>query len=237
MVKGVGRPGRMKINTKINLLVVIIVAATIMLTLVLQTFKSQELAYYNLVEQVKTMDTHILKALIEEKKIGLTISTGEPVFISLDRAESSLEKIDPDLLGKESSYVSEISHLIELFRSSIQKIIKNNSLLAAGVIFSRSITKPLSLLVQATKSLGHGSFGSSTPSKATASLKQMSNPSREDEISVLTNNFISMENEIQDKIGQLKLSENNLGQIILCYYLSPHPPCRFQFPLIMPLYP
>jgi len=133
MVRGVDAVKKMipmlKINTKINLLVVAIVAATVIFTLLMQTLKSQELQHYTLVEQVKSMNSHILKALIEEKKIGFTNSPGEAIFISLDNAANVLGQIDPNLLGQQSSSVPRIFELIGRFRSSMLQLARNNAFL------------------------------------------------------------------------------------------------------------
>jgi len=118
----------MKINKKINLHIVIIVTATLIFTFFMQLLKSQELDYYNLVEQVKSMNAHVLKALVEEKKISVTDSNGGSVYIFLDKASNSLKNIDPDLLGKKKANLQKISDLIKQFQSSFRKRIGNNIL-------------------------------------------------------------------------------------------------------------
>ncbi len=118
----------MKINKKINLQIVIVISATLVFTFFMQQLKSQEVDYYNLVEQVKSMNGHMLKALVQEKKISVTDSDGESVYIFLDKAVESLKKIDLELLGEKKADLQKISNLIEQFRSSFKKRISNNIL-------------------------------------------------------------------------------------------------------------
>ena len=119
----------MKINTKINLLVAVTITATLVLTLLLQVMKYRELQYYGLVEQVKGMNGHILKARIEEGKTGLSPYGGGTIYTHLDKAAAVLGGIDSALLGDASETILEIASLIGRFRSTVQRNIGNNYLL------------------------------------------------------------------------------------------------------------
>ncbi len=132
----------LKIRTKINLLIGLIVTASILFTLLMQTLKTQELEYYTLVEQVKTVNGHILKALVEEKKIGFAGSPGGTIFDHLDNAAGTLGEIDSSLLGLDASSISEISRVIEQFRSAMGKRAENTA----------SLLQTKSRILEATRS-------------------------------------------------------------------------------------
>lgn len=119
----------MKINQKIYLLVIIIVASTLAITSILQSFKSQELQYHILVEQIKTMRSNVLKALIEEKRLEQSDSAGKTVFFWLDKAAQNLEEVEVALLAERAAYITRISGLISIFQDSFKTATKNKFIL------------------------------------------------------------------------------------------------------------
>ena len=57
----------MKIVHKIQLLILISMLALVGIYIVSARFKSQELRYYTLAEDIKRLQVHVLKALVHEK--------------------------------------------------------------------------------------------------------------------------------------------------------------------------
>ena len=64
----------MKILTKINVLLLTSVIALIATSMIANVFTSQELEYYTLVEEIKTLQTHTSEALAFEKNFEKTFS-------------------------------------------------------------------------------------------------------------------------------------------------------------------
>ncbi len=112
----------MRILTKINVLLLTSVLALIATSMLANVFQSQELEYYTLVEEIKTLQTYATEALAFEKNFEKTFSDQKLVYGALDKAEMSLNKIHTDLLGKHASKVKEVSSLLGLFRDSFRKM-------------------------------------------------------------------------------------------------------------------
>ncbi len=119
----------MKITAKINLMVGLTIIATVLLTFLQQTMKSQELAHYALVEQIKNMNINLLNALVEEKKIAFTLSDGKTVFYHLDSAVGAIEQTDASLLGDNTEDIDGLYNVIEEFRILFKDFLNKNQFL------------------------------------------------------------------------------------------------------------
>lgn len=110
----------MKILYKINLLIITSVFSLIILFLVAETFKNEEIRYYSLVEGVKTVSNFSLNALVHEKNYEKKQTGEEYVYTALDQAKESFEKIDSRLLGSDSTKTERLSNILDEFRASFQ---------------------------------------------------------------------------------------------------------------------
>lgn len=105
------------------------IVATVLLTFLHQTMRTQELAHHTLVGQVKNMNINILNALVEEKKIAFTRADGKPVFLHLDNAVESMQQTDASLLGVDTEDIRDLFDVIEEFRTAFEEYLKKNQLL------------------------------------------------------------------------------------------------------------
>jgi len=115
----------LRILTKIYILLLTSVIALIATSLIANYFKSQELNYYLLVEQIKTLQYHTSDALAFEKNFEKTFRDGDLVYDALESAEIQLKKIHFDLLRKEAGKISDISKLLNVFRKSFKRMVEN----------------------------------------------------------------------------------------------------------------
>ena len=118
----------MKILHKINLLIVISVLSLLALSLVSNKFKNEELKYYSLVESIKTLNNHVLNALIYAEKSEKDFSQGELVHQELDKGTTILSKIAADFQESDIK-TEEIKLLLGDFKDSFQQMSQNNRVL------------------------------------------------------------------------------------------------------------
>jgi PAS domain S-box-containing protein len=116
----------MKILHKTSLLIIVSVASLVTLGIVSMAFKSQELQYYQLVESVKTLQTHVLEALVGVRNYERDFKNRESVYASLDKANKTVNLIDMDLLEKEESKFLEITGSLTQFGNSFTRITENS---------------------------------------------------------------------------------------------------------------
>ncbi|OUR92156.1 hypothetical protein A9Q81_17025 [Gammaproteobacteria bacterium 42_54_T18] len=119
----------MKITYKIAALIFISVLSLIGISIISSVFKTQELQYYTLVEELKTAQAHMLNALVYEKSFEKTFTNDEQVYPLLEKATVKLKKINAGLLEENSKNIDEILHLINIFRDSFKKMAANARLL------------------------------------------------------------------------------------------------------------
>ncbi len=115
----------MGILGKINLLLFISVIALVATSIIANVFKSQELEYYALVEEIKTLQIHVIEALALQRNFEKTFSGQELVYDALDKADIYLHQIQLDFLKENASNIRKISSLFRLFRHSFSKMVGN----------------------------------------------------------------------------------------------------------------
>ncbi len=115
----------MKILTKITLLLLTSVLALIATSIIANIFKSQELEYYTLVDNIKELQIHANEALAYEKNFEKTFSDQELVYDALSEADTHLNQIRVDLLNDDASKINEISRLLSIFQESFRKMEEN----------------------------------------------------------------------------------------------------------------
>ncbi len=107
----------MKISFKINLLLLAgVLALTVVFTLS-SKFKTRELKYHSLTEDVGKLRTDVLNALIHEKNYEKKYQGEAQVFMSLKSAIDRLDLIDIGLLENSGQLIS-IKKANEDFRRS-----------------------------------------------------------------------------------------------------------------------
>ncbi len=116
----------MKILYKINLLVIVSVLALITLAVVSMVFKTNELQYYSLVETVKTLQTHVLEALVGVRNYEKSFKDEKLVYDSLDEANGTVASIDVDLLETEGNKIAEVTGLLVAFSESFTRMTRNS---------------------------------------------------------------------------------------------------------------
>ncbi len=128
----------MKINFKINLLILISIAALVGTFILSEVFKRQELRYYQLAENAKRLQVQVLNALVYEKNYEKNYTGQDRVFSSQGKAVVLLETIDKGLLG-DTGYTDEIKARLGLFKTSFKQMTLNsNKLLAAKETINQS---------------------------------------------------------------------------------------------------
>lgn len=169
----------MKISYRINLLIIISVTSLIIISLGSVSFKNEELKYYRLVEEIKTLQTHVLNALVHERNFENNFKNDHLIFSSLSKASKSLRKINASLLEKKAHHISEIEGIINSFNSSFTQLTTNSKRL---IINKEKINSLASLYShqhdQTTKEiaseLGKSSLFNPTASKTMGNLKTFS---------------------------------------------------------------
>ncbi len=119
----------MGILAKINLLLFISAIALVATSIIANVFKSQELEYYVLVEEIKTLQVHVTEALPLQKNFEKTFSDQELVYDALDKAEIYLKKIQLDLLKEDAPSIRKVSSLLLIFRNSFDKMVGNRRII------------------------------------------------------------------------------------------------------------
>ncbi|MCP4750724.1 MAG: response regulator [Proteobacteria bacterium] len=115
----------MGILAKINILLFISVIALVATSIIAGVFKSQELKYYTLVEEIKTLQIHVTEALALQKNYEKTFSDPELVYGALDKADIYLNKIQVDLLKENAPNIRKVTRLFRFFRNSFGKMVQN----------------------------------------------------------------------------------------------------------------
>ncbi len=117
----------MGILTKINLLLLTTILALVATSMLANLFTSQELEYYKLVEEIKTLQSYTIEALAFEKHFEKTFDDQELVYNALDKADKHLYNIDMNRLEESAAKIREVSELLGLFRDSFRKMAGNVS--------------------------------------------------------------------------------------------------------------
>jgi PAS domain S-box-containing protein len=114
-----------KIPTKINLLLLTSVIALIATSLISNAFRSQGLAYYALVDEIRTLQISAGEALAFEKNFEKTFGDQDLVYSALDKADMQLGEIHTELLKEHSSRIDELGSLLNVFRDSFVRMEEN----------------------------------------------------------------------------------------------------------------
>lgn len=116
----------MKIYHKINILILISIFALLGIFVLSAGFKTRELRYHTLAEEVKRLQVSVLNALVHEKNFEKTYKDEALVYTSLDKATQRLDKIEVSLL-RDNQKTGQIENLLGQFKTSFAKMVQNSN--------------------------------------------------------------------------------------------------------------
>ncbi len=109
----------MKITHKLLFIALLSCFALIVSSLASHFFRTQESQYHELVDEVKNVRTHVLKALVHERNFekNTSLQDKQQVLQSLQGAEAQLNQIQVQLLEDQQHHIDRIRVLLNEFRN------------------------------------------------------------------------------------------------------------------------
>ena len=115
----------MGILAKISLLLLTSVIALVATSTISNVIKSQEMEYYTLAEEIKTLEIRVNEALALQRIFEKTFSDQGLVYEALNKADIYLNKVQMDLLKENAPSIKKVSELLLLFKKLFSKMVGN----------------------------------------------------------------------------------------------------------------